>query len=318
MLNSGWDGYINTDVAAEIYPEMSVYSAGVSGTNIHVMRRIAEHAVELHDVQSVIMMIDFVSMNDARPDGAGWKDERYLGGRITETPIAVYSNFLSFEMAKSSWSKLNQDEKSPVDVTRKSRTRSQRETLWQQALVEFYRYDLYGCYSLSDQTAEHLDKALAVLKQNNVDVIIMTPVIHSTLLEMVEWTNNWPNYEKFLHVLTAVGAKYDVPVWHFSPYSQLTSFDVLSESHKIDSDDTNVHSFYDPGHASHALVSDALRLVKGFKTRNDTPSDFAVKLLPKTVDGELAKLAQSRLEFLKTAPDILSLMPKRQPADRCQ
>jgi len=326
MLDKGIDGIISSAQSKTVYPDKTVYSAGISGTNMHIMRRVTEHALALQDLSQAILLIDFVSMNDARPDGAGWKDERYEGGRISESKIAILSNYLSFNMFSTSLENMfpdifaNKDESSIANIIKMPEPRSQKdkEEQWKLLTSEFFRYDLYGCYSLSQRAIEDIDVTLAQLKGRDVDVKILFPPIHYTLYEMIWRTGNWENYKNFVRSVVKIAAKYDVPTWHSSPYTPFTDMDILKYDYAVDKEFDLQPNYYDPGHANQIISLELLKIAQGIPTeRTDIPSNFATQLTPKNIELELTKLSEQRTSFLSRSLKFLYLVPAKAEKPGC-
>lgn len=319
LLDQGLDGIISSEKSMEIYPEKTVYSAGVSGVNIRIMRRLTEHALALQNISDVLFMIDFVAMNDARPDGAGWDDERYEGGRIVESRVAILSNYLSLNMLEASIDNLKSKfTNTEHNTLNKRRSKLQMERDWKSSIEEFRRYDLYGCYSLSQSTVNQLDLALSELKARNVDAKIMIPLIHYTLFEMIWQTENWSNYKKFIRSVVNTAAKYGYPVWHFSPYGPYANVDIFKYDYMTDETFNAEPNFYDPGHTNHIIGHELLKLVRGLPTKqNNRPSSFSVQLTPDNVELEIKNLSDQREVFNSQHPDFLYLVPKTKNKRKC-
>lgn len=314
----GGDGMVPQSASASTYPGRSVFTAGISGANMYVMRRMTEHALVLQDLSDAFVLVDFVSMNNARPNGAGWKDERYLGGRIEDSPLSLFANYLSLHMFKASLDELMPDENGQDNVAPEVRTSTEWEALWTHLLKEFYRYDLYGCYTMGADTTTHLDITLAKLHAAGVKTIVAMPLIHYTLAEMIWETGNWENYKTFVRTVTQVAAQYDFPVWHFSPYGAVGDPNIQAYDFGTNLKWADTLNFVDPGHVNIALGTEIIKFVRGVATeRDDVPTNLGTLLTPENVEAEIVKLERDRETFLAQQPKYLKLVPRTQNPVKC-
>jgi hypothetical protein len=320
FFSPGGDGMVPESSSALIYPGRQVFTAGISGSNMYVIRRMTEHTLALQELSDAFLLIDFVSMNDARPNGAGWKDERYLGGRIEDSPLSLFANYLSLHMFRASLKELMPEEGVNQDkLSYAKRTSEEWETKWSQHLGEFYRYDLYGCYTMSADKIEHLETTLSELSDASVKTVVAMPLIHYTLAEMIRETGNWENYKAFVRAVVMTAAKYDFPVWHFSPYGTIGDPNIRAYDFGANPEWADTLNFLDPGHVNLTLGNEIQKIIHGVKTeRDDVPANLGTVLTLENVDAELQKLETERTVFVAQNPKYLKLVPRTEDPAKCQ
>lgn len=319
-LLTGRDGLQDSKLTAPLFGQSRVFVAAFSGINIYIMRRTVEHALALKKLKEVYLLIDFVAMNDHRPNGAGWKDDRFKGGRFEETGFGLIANFLSVNMLEDSldslrrmWQSRAAEEAAPQNTASGYDPAARRANIaehWSGNIAEFLRSDLYGCHTIGETTIGHLETVLKKLSENGVRATLMTPVLHPAMMEMIWRTGNWRNYEAFLGLLARIGDSYTAPVWTFSPYAEIFSGDVFELVHRNDPDFYDKFGFSDPAHVNFVVGQEMLSRVRGVSTQERGKTvGFAFRLTPDNLTSVLAGLRDGHRQYRQNHGDAMSLVP---------
>lgn len=320
----------DSKLTASLFGQSRVFVAGYSGVNIYVLKRTIEHALALKELEEVYLLIDFVAMNDGRPNGAGWKDDRYKGGRFEETGFGLIANFMSVNMLGDSMESLQrmwgnravEDEVSPMlspsdDPAARCARISRR---WSGAIAEFFRSDLYGCHTIGETTIGHVESILQQMSAKGVRATIMTPVLHPAMMEMIWRTGNWKNYEAFLGLLTEISDRFSVPVWTFSPYADIVSGDIFKVDYLSSPGFHDAANFYDPAHVNSVVGQEMLSQVRGVSSAAaDADTGFAFRLTPSSLEPVLAGFRDGHRQCRQNNTAIMSLVPavRGNEHDRC-
>lgn len=311
------DGLQDEKLTAPLFGQSKVFIAAFSGPNIYILRRTIEHALALRALEEVYLLIDFVAMNDIRPNGAGWKDDRSKGGRFEESEFGLLANFMSVNMLKDSLQLVWESPRAGVSVTpiipsgydpgtrREDITRH-----WSDNIAEYFRSDLYGCHTIGETTIGHLETVLKKLSENGVRATLMTPVLHPAMMEMIWRTGNWRNYEAFLGLLARIGDSYAAQVWTFSPYAEIFSSDLFEMAHRKDAEFYETFGFNDASHVNFVVGREMLSHVRGVISHEmGTTTDFAFRLTPGSLASVLAGFRDDHRQYRQNHADAMSLVP---------
>lgn len=315
LRDQGSDGLVDTSkTLPSIFENNKVFVAALSGANIYVMKRVIDHTLILKNLKNLILVIDFSSMNDRRPNGNGWKDERFEGAQITEGQFSKFSNFLSFEMLKSSYNFLKV--KNSKELIKKERSYEIIKSQWTYNLSEFLRYDLYGCYTTNSKTWGYLETMFKNLKANNVKVKVIIPGLHYSMYEMIFRTGNWDKYKFFLKNVKNINKKYDNELFLISPYKALKDIEVLNYDYQYHKEFFNSPNFFDPGHLNGNVGKDIIRFIHGFPIENKQLNKNIIKLEDQNYNVVIRELekerAKSKNNFL-----LKEIMPNSQNTSFC-
>jgi hypothetical protein len=80
-------GEVDKQASAPFFGDRHAYAAGMAGTNIHVMRRVFEHALHYHPIEHLVFLLDDVMLNAYRPLGPGWNEANYYGSPNYQTSL---------------------------------------------------------------------------------------------------------------------------------------------------------------------------------------------------------------------------------------
>ena len=246
-------GSVEKSSSAAYFPNKHVYIAAMVGSNIHVMRRVFEHALHYHPIQELVFLVDDVMLNTNRPLGAGWNDSNYYGSPTYYTPLERALQMVDFSMLQSSVGLWLANSGRKANDTEPLSYNHDIQAQWRQNVAEFSRRDLYGCYEIGSAPVSELDQIIVLAKRHNVKVTLISSFIHPAFFEFFYDSDGGKGLRRFLTVLRNAAVKYSVPAWYYTPYSPIARG--TPRIHYFQPAFYDAPDFADPGHANFLMYT---------------------------------------------------------------
>lgn len=310
ILGDGGNRLIESAMSKPYFGEMRVFNAALAGANIHVVRRVFEHALHYQSITEVVLLLDDVMLNKYRPAGMGWKEQNYFGDGNYQNIVERYLELIDFSMLSSSLKLLfsRMKDRPPKKAGHVEKLEPQA---WMHLIEEFSRRDLYGCYEIDAETIRELELIFELAQKHGVRLTVIASFIHPTLAEYFFRGDNGTSFIRFLSVVRESAVRYQLSSWFVSPYSKITNGTPLRAYD--DPSFLGAPDFYDPGHANLAAYRKILNAVFS----DGTGDMVAMRLDTLSLSQIDAKLRRSRDDYLLNKEnkfwdrlDSLKLVPK--------
>lgn len=306
------------DVAEKALGVGPAFNAALSGTNIHELRRMADHVNAVGNVDVMILGLDFYMFNAARADQAAFSE-----ARMAAAPEGTPNFFWRF--ADIGRALLSVD---ALEATRRKLKYQHRygpcEDRWDAeahrtpALYEcdtatnagFRRYaaeslrhylsdeHLYKNYRPHPGGMAHVSDLLRRAEAQGQRAVLYISPVHALHLAAIGQAGVWPEFENWKRALLqeveeaqARGA--DAVLWDFARLNELTSIPLPSEN-----DDPWNGPFYDSHHIRPEMGSRMLNQMLAA----EGASSWGIRLATGNVEEELARQKAALAAWLVAHP----------------
>jgi len=218
--------------------DAAYYNAALRAGTMYEMRRMAEYAAQQHDLEVVLVSLDYESFNDAIPFAEDFP-ESPLAERATVSSYARYLFSLQTFWQSVATFRWNIRDKTPDCEDRGEHRRTYaleaaRRTF--DYILRVYATGHYGEYVPGDRQIQHLADLLRELADADVEVYAFISPVHVVQNELMAEMGLIDDYYEWKRNLVRVFSEVnrDLPqqqhaaLWDFSGYSEITTEKVPS------------------------------------------------------------------------------------------
>ncbi|MGF1515969.1 MAG: hypothetical protein ACFB5Z_20050 [Elainellaceae cyanobacterium] len=296
------------------------YNLATPSATMHRTYRYLQHAQSIHPVKQVVLALDFLSFNAYQNAGPirPYMNVSYAGKpRPLSRWAEVVPSLLSFNALDASYKTVTSQDLEAVRTTyfpNGFQYKSSRAFQFRAPFLKGCRRFIEAVYFPPPRrayafqagpgqrsTLEAFRELVVTAHQEQMDLRMVINPTHAYLMEVLDRSGLWDEFEQWKQALTAINAEEAArrnakpfPLWDFSGYNSVTTQSIPKE--RIPNSDA--YFYFDASHFKPRVGSWVLdRLFSYEAVGHQPPKDFGRRLTQETVAAHLEAIRAAQVRY---------------------